>query len=326
MQIVCALLVAFSAPLASAEPPAPKAKPTPAPAELETMPEEAFDPLALFGRVSELRPRLRLSQDFVVDQDYGDASVDIFTTTLRATVDAPVSRKLALRFVAQGEVNAFDFHGDSDFLDTGRAPNDPFSELFRNQFRIEGGYRLSKSWGLIAGGRLSSGWESGSSYADGMQGTGLIGIAYAYGKDFALVLGARVSSRVAASGAKFGPFAQFRWRITDEIELASRGLGLKLGYRPSKSLSLFVQGEWRQQSFRLENRGGEIGKGILRNRTAPVVAGATWKITKHWRVRGWAGAQVYQKYTLLDKDRKKVDAVKANGAAFTGRLELEFRF
>ena len=310
----------------TAEPRAEKPAAPPTPAQLETMPEDSFDPIDLLGHVTKLRPRIRLSQDFVVDQQYDDASVDTFTTSLRANVDVPVSRALAFRVVAQGDVNTFDFHGDSDFLDTGRAPNDPFDELFRTALRIEGGYRLTQSWGVFAGTRLSSSWESGSSYADGMQGAGVLGIAFTHGDRFALVVGARANSRLGASGAKFGPFVQFRWRITDQIELASRGIGLKLAYRPSKPLSLFVQGEWRQQSFRLENRGGTIGKGVLRNRTAPVVAGVTWKLAKHWRVRGWAGAEVYQKYTVLNDDRSTLDAATSDGPAFTGRLQVEYRF
>jgi hypothetical protein len=34
----------------------------------------------------------------------------------------------------------------------------------------------------------------------------------------------------------------------------------------------------------------------------------------------------YQRYTVRDDDRKRVDREVSDGAAFTGRLELEYRF
>lgn len=292
----------------------------------EDLLEDEFGPLELFGAVSRLRPRLRFLQDVTIDQRYRGAEVDAWTSALRASVVAPLGRDFAIRLVGRLQLEQFDFRGDSGFLDTGRAPADPFGSLFEHGLRIEGRYRLPGGTALLAAAQMRSGWESGASYESGLQGAGFLGIGHIFGERFSVVLGARVSSRMTRSGARVWPAAQLGWRVTDRLEIATRNLGLRVTWRFSKALGLYLEGEWRQRSYRLEDRGGEIGRGVLQDRSLPVILGVRWRIARHWRVCAHAGANAYQRYRVRDDDGDEVDRATSRGPAFTGRLDLEYRF
>jgi hypothetical protein len=288
--------------------------------------DDDFDPLELFGRISELRPRLRVVEEFAIDQPFAGAEVDTYTTRLRASVAAPLSRSFALRVSGRFAVSAFDFRGDSGFLDGGRTPADPFDSLYSNSFRLEGRYSLRDDWVLLGGSELSSSWEAGSRYRDGLQGQGFFGVGHIFWERFSVVAGMRVGSKLGRSGATLGPLVQVGWRVTDRLEIETEGLGLKIAYRTLPSLTVFVSGSWESSSYRLEDRGGTLDKAILRDRRAPAQVGLSWKIAKCWRARGSVGAIAYQKYTVVDEDRDSSSDAASTGAAFAGQLELEFRF
>lgn len=292
----------------------------------ENLLEDEFGPLELFRAISRLRPRFRLIQDFVVDQEYRGAEVDSFATAFRASLVAPLGRSLAIRIVGRLQIEQFDFRGDSAFLDTGRAPADPFDELFDHAFRIEGRYRVADDWALLAAAQLRSGWESGADYVSGLQGAGFLGFAHIFRERFSIVLGARVSSRMARSGARVWPAVQLGWQVTDRLEIATRNLGLRASYRFSKELGAYLEGEWRQRSYRLEDREGEIGKGVLQNRSLPVILGVRWRVARDWRLRAHVGANAYQRWRVRDEDREEIDRATSRGPAFLARLDVEFRF
>ncbi len=91
-------------------------------------------------------------------------------------------------------------------------------------------------------------------------------------------------------------------------------------------MTLFLSGRRSSDIYRLEDRGGRVGKGRLRDRRVPIVFGVRWKITKRWRVRGSVGAVVHQKYVVRDHKGDFFDAEGSTGPAFTGRAYLEYRF
>ncbi len=299
-------------------------EPDPAP-PIERVVEDEFSAIQLFGRVTRLRPRVRVAEEWTIDQDFSGADVDTYRSLLLAQVVAPVSRRVAIRLLASGSANAYAFHGDRRFLDTGNTRGDPFDELLSTQLRFETRYQLSDEWSLVAGGVFRSRWERGAPYGSGIQGEGFAGLGYLFAGRLSVVGGVAVRSRLGRGGATVGPLVALGWKVTENLEIETDGLGGRIAYRPVKPLTLFVRGALDSDRYRLKQRDGDVGRGVLQDRTAPVVAGWSWRFSKHWRFQGQLGAVVYQKWRVTTRSGDTVDTAVSRSPAFTGRLQIEYR-
>ena len=65
---------------------------------------------------------------------------------------------------------------------------------------------------------------------------------------------------------------------------------------------------------------------VVRDSKAPVVLGWSWRISKNWRFRGHLGAVVYQRWRVSKKNGDLIDQQTSRSPAFTGRLQIEYRF
>jgi hypothetical protein len=287
--------------------------------------EDEFSAIELFRNVNQLRPRFRLSQEVTIDQDFSGADLDTYRTQVRAQVVAPLSKHLAVRVVGTGFVNTYDFHGDGRFLYTGRARGDAFDDLFSTQIRLEGRYQLLDNWALLSGGSFRSRWERGASYESGIQGEGFAGLGYIFADRFSIIAAVSVQSRLGRSGATISPLVKLGWKPTENLQIETDGLGGRIAYRPIKPLTLFVRGALDSDRYRLSKRDRGVGRGTIRDRNAPVVAGWSWRISKRWRFRGHLGAIVYQQWRVAKKGGGTVDVETSRSPAFTGRLQIEFR-
>jgi hypothetical protein len=287
--------------------------------------EDEFSALDMFTGISKLRPRIRLGQEFTIDQDFSGAEVDSFTSGLRASVVAPINRTLALRLVARMEGSYFDFHGDRRFLDTGRTSGDPFDELLANHLRLEARYQPGRHWALLGGVQFSSRWEAGARYDDGIEGGGFFGAGYIFADRLSVLLGMGISSRMGRSGVRLSPLVQVGLKLSENVEIQSEGTGARIVARLRPGLKLFIAGGLKSTRYRLGDRSGLKG-GSLRDQRVPIEASISWRITKKWRLQAGAGAVAYQKYTVSDTRGKSVDSASSSDPAFTGNLELEFRF
>lgn len=323
---------------ASADAEIPEKAPEPRPLE-ETVLDEDFPALDLFDRARKLRPRVGLSEDITLRQDFSGTDVDHFESGLRASVSAPISKEFAIRFLAETKATIFDFHGDSNFLDTNRTGRS-FDELMAAQFRLQGGYEFYEGWALSAGTSFSSRWEAGSPFERGIQVGGSLGVAHLFWDRLSVVVGLAVRSQMGRQAIKIGPFFRLGLRITDSIEMQTRGLGLSLAARVNPDLTLYLRGGLEGGNYRLDDRGGEINRGILRDTSLPVRIGCRWKLSKHWRIQAFTGAVFMQKYVLTDNNgnrkyavspdpmdpKEKFDSATSRKPAFTGNVTIEYRF
>ena len=100
----------------------------------------------------------------------------------------------------------------------------------------------------------------------------------------------------------------------------------RLTYRVRDGLRLSAIGDVSSKSYLLEDRGGEIGKGRLRNREARVGVGVDWKFLEHWRLRARTGVMIWEQYKVYDEDNDEFDAKSSDDPAWFGRLRVEYRF
>lgn len=282
--------------------------------------EDEFSAIELFRNIHRLRPRFRLAQDWTIAQDFSGADVDTYRTSFRAQVVAPLSRRLAVRLLGSVAVNAYDFHGDGQFLQPGNS-GEPFAELLATNLRLEGRYQLPYDFTLVGGATYRSGWERGASYGSGIQAGGFAGLGYIFRDRFSVIAAVATRTKIGRSSSLVvRPLVKIGFQITEKLEIESDGLGGKIAYRPIQPLTLFLRGTQDSDRYRLKN--GDV----VRDSKAPVVLGWSWRISKNWRFRGHLGAVVYQRWRVSKKNGDLIDQQTSRSPAFTGRLQIEYRF
>jgi hypothetical protein len=292
--------------------------------------------LDLFEGLSKLSPRIRLSQAFIVDSDFGKSEVDTFISELRASVGIPITQEIGIRLSNVVEAEYFDFDNRNELLYTGQSSGAPFDPLISHRMRIDVRYIVAPTWLIGGGAFVQSRVENGASYGSGVTG----GVGVVVGKELwgqlSLVLGVGVSSRLDQDSPGISPIFQLRWKITDDTEIRSEGLGARVLHRVSPTLKLDVSARFEGHRYRLEKSNGltdpddptsgTVGKGSLRDRRFHVGTGATWAFAKNWRLRGAVGVVAYHQYTSANHNGKKMDSTTANGPAFGCAFEVRYRF
>jgi outer membrane receptor protein involved in Fe transport len=290
----------------------------------------------LFERLTQLAPRISLLQAFVIDSDFGKSEVDTFISELRASVGIPITKKLGIRLSNVVEAEYFDFDNRNELIYTGQSSGAPFDPLISHRTRIDARYMLAQTWLIGGGAFFQSRVEDGASYGSGITG----GVGLVFGKELwgqlSLLLGVGVSSRLDQSSPGISPIFQVRWKVNDDTEIRSEGLGARVLHRVSPTLKLDVSARFEGHRYRLDKRNGlvdpddptsgTVGKGSLRDRRFHVSTGATWAFAERWRLRGAVGVVAYHQYTSADHNGKKVDSTTANGPAFGCAFEVRYRF
>ena len=290
-----------------------------------------------FGeKLALLRPRLALTQAFIVNSDFGDQEVNTFISGARGSVAMPLAKNFGVRLVGGADISVFDFDGDNDFIYTGRNTGEPFDELVSNVLRLEGIYLVNDHWRLLGGGFMTSRFETGVSYGDSIEGGGFLGVSYLVTEDLSVVVGLGMGSRMDRSGVGFSPIIQVEWQVTDDIEVQTEGLGIRLGTRISDSFTATFSTGFQGSRYRLGTRNGfieegnpnsgRVGKGTLRDRRLHVALGLIWKPSDRWRVRGSIGMVPYQQYTTKDHNGDTLDKSTINSPAFASGIAIEYRF
>lgn len=267
--------------------------------------------------------RWRIEQRFLLDADFGASESSYAQTRARMKVTAPLSERVLLRFDLVGGTRLYDFGGEPEVFDG--APVNEIGPLYDTSLRLGARYRLLPRWSLFAGGVATARWEDGAQLGDGAKGGGFAAVGYATeGERFSVGVGARVSSRIDGSGVRVGPIALLDWRVTDWLRIKTAGLGLSLQSEVSETLELLLSGRLESRRFRIEDRGGAIGAGTLRDRQLPVGFGVRWLAHPRVKLGADVGAVVYHELQVQDDDGDELDRVTADPAPFFG-LRVDFK-
>jgi hypothetical protein len=270
--------------------------------------------------------RFRLGADTIPDADFGSA--EITSTRVAGTVKMliPTSDQLAFRVVMGSGAAFYDFDGDQRFLDTGRTSGDPFDELIETVFSVGGRYLVNDSWAVLSRTFLTSRHEEDASFGSGVQGGGMVAAGYNWRDRISVIAGVGLGSRLADSGVKVSPVFRAEWQINDRFSLAIDGFEGELECKITEAFQLSAFGGVEGKRYRLENRGGAIGKGTVRDRRQLVGLRGDWRMNSRWRVRTELGSILDQELKVEDSDGKTFDKSHSDGLAFYGSLRFEYRF
>ena len=274
------------------------------------------------------RPPMRLTAKQEIEwAEFNNTDVTAFRTTVTGEIQFPITRKYFAEVSTSVGITNTNFSGDSQFIDSGKSSGDPWDDLYESSLRFRSRYVINDRWSFIASSWMTSRWEQGLNFDDGVKGAGATGATYNLGDKFSFVAGVAVSSKLVGGGMSVNPFGQFSWKIDERHTFSTTGLGLQLRSRWSKAITTSAYAKYTGRRWRLDDRNdGVINQGSLRDRKVPIGMGLQWEFLKGWQLRGDLGFVAYRQLRTTDDDGDSVDTETSNAPGAFGSLLVRKRF
>jgi len=295
--------------------------------QIEDATDDPLDPPTVLAKGLKFPPVRLTLQEEIEWGDFSGTDVTTFRTTANAEARFALSRKFVGAISTRYGITATDFDGDKDFYDVPSSSGSPWNELHEFNLRLRTQYLVTDSWGVVLSSWMTSRFEDGATFEDGVKGAGAVGVAYRHGDQFGLVAGVAVSSRIVGSPVAVNPFGSAYWNIDERHRLSTSGLGLRLRSRWTDSISTYLYGRFKGRRWRLDDReDGLVNRGSLRDRRVPIGIGVQWKFLEGWRLRTDLGLVAYRVIKVTNEDDDSVSTETANGPGVFGSFMLQRRF
>jgi len=284
-----------------------------------------LDYKTLFQQVGEIRPRLYLDSRASPDGALDGSEVSWVRAGVRVRVPLAVSKQVGLQLTTGASYAGFDFKGDGGFSN-GAPSGSTLDDFVHTEFRVGGRYLLTEDWALLGMSFVTSRFEWGADFGDGLRVGGALAAARQFFDRLTLALGVGLRSRLDEGGVSVEPYVQAEWKINETWKLETRGTGLRLTTRASEAFRVFAFGDFDGDRYRLKDRGPGVGKGSFRHRRVPVGIGFEWRPQPWLRIGGDAGAIAWQQFRVYDDDDERIDTVSSDGPAAFFSWRARFKF
>lgn len=188
--------------------------------------------------------------------------------------------------------------------------------------------RINERWGgsLFAGLKDSVAGKSlygGGDTGDGLQVSLGVGARYAFGRGFAVTLGAQYQDNPGGMDDDLWPYIGIYWRITEEWTLRTRN-GVIVDYAAGVDGSLVISGSILYESR--EYYLGEDGPVEVMYEEEGLELGLTvrWEVAPGWALEPYVQYAVAREATLWEDDREVVESDLGDGAGFGLRVGWSF--
>lgn len=255
-----------------------------------------------------------------LDDDEGKVSVARGGGVLE--VDAPIGQRSRLSFTLQTEYSSYSFDDAQGFA---QGFEEPWGDVLEHSLGVVFTTQPAERWSYILGGGIRSSYEEGAEFDDSLTGHGIAGFNYKFSDSFNAGLGVAVRTQIEDDVSVF-PFVLIDWRINERWRLNGKagGAGVVLSYQATEQLSFGLEGDYQSRSFRLSDD-GPAPEGVGIDERFQLVLAANWRAAEQIRLRAWAGANLYERYDLLDRNGVQVTDRQADPTPLVG-LELRFDF
>jgi hypothetical protein len=284
------------------------------------------------GVFKYVKLRLKLANRFIGMADFGSFEANSYQPEGRLALTVPVAENAGVRLLATGRVILYDFDGASDLTGESPGSEDPFGSLNSWTLRLQGAYLLDEDatlfsdeerWSIVGDVFGKARWESGSDISDALSMGGSLALGYKLGERLEVAAGLSIGSRLTKSGVGISPLIEVDWRINDDWRLRSYGLGLQVERSLTESLSLFARARLEGTSYRLEDRGGTLGKGRIQVRQLPAGLGLRWNLARRFRLTATLGAVAYHRLRVKNEDDDIIGTATADPSPYvTVRFDL----
>lgn len=269
----------------------------------------------------ELTIKLRGEGELGLKTDFKSGEGDVQVSRVRADlgIGIPVGERSTIDISFDNEWSFYDFSKPNAFNG-----QEPWDDVWERGLRVMFSTQETDRLAWYVGADVTASGEYGADFGDSLTFGGIGGVRYAFSDSFTAGIGIFVRSRLE-DDALFIPGIAFLWNISPEWSLSSQnGRAIRLAYKASEELSLFLEGGYESREFRLDDE-GIAPDGIGKDRRVPVALGAQYRFTPAISLTGKAGAHVWQRYRLDDEEGTKIAEFEADPSAFFA-LELRVAF
>jgi len=277
------------------------------------------------GMLKHVKLRLKLANRFIGQADFGSFEVNSYQPEGRLTLTVPVAKNAGVRLLGTGRVILYDFDGVSDLAGESPGSEKPFDALNSWTLRLQGAYLLDEDatlfsdkerWSILVDAFGKARWEAGSDVSDALTWGGTLALGYKLAKRLEVAAGLSIGTKLMESGIGVSPFIEVDWRINDDWSLRSYGMGLQVERTLTERLALFARARLEGSSYRLDDRGGSIGKGSIQVRQLPAGLGLRWDLARRVRLTTALGAIAYHRLRVKDEDEDVVGSETADPSPY----------
>ena len=178
------------------------------------------------------------------------------------------------------------------------------------------------SWFL--GGGIGFSGEDDADFGDSFDWLATGGFEYKQSDSLSIGVGVLIKSRLE-DDVLIVPIPRINWTIDERWSLKTERAGLELRYKHSDQLSYGVFGEYRSDSFRLDDTHAAAVEGMGTHRRIPVGMFADFKASDRITIEATAGAALGGELEFLDSSGNDVSKQDIDPAIF-GAITVSFRF
>jgi hypothetical protein len=277
------------------------------------------------GLLKHVKLRLKLANRFIGKADFGSFEARSYQPEGRLKLTVPVAKNAGLRLLGTGRVVIYDFDGASDLAGDDPGSEKPFDSLNSWTLRLQGAYFLDEDWTLFSDKERWSilvdafgkaRWESGSDLSDALTWGGTLAVGYKLAERLEVAAGLSIRTKLMKDGIGVSPLIEVDWRINDDWRVRSYGVGLEIERRLTESFRLFARARLEGRSYRLEDRGGTIGKGKIQIRQLPAALGLRWNLARRFRLTVALGAVAYHRLRVKSEDDDTIGSETADPSPY----------
>lgn len=178
------------------------------------------------------------------------------------------------------------------------------------------------SWFL--GGGIGFSGEDDADFGDSFDWLATGGFEYKQSDTLSIGLGVLIKSRLE-DDVLIVPIPRINWTINERWSLRTERAGLELRYKHSDQLSYGVFGEYRSDSFRLDDTHAAAVEGMGTHRRIPVGMFADFKASDRVTIEGAVGAALGGELEFLDANGNDVSKQDLDPGIF-GAVAVSFKF
>ena len=270
--------------------------------------------------------RIRLTEEIDTGARYDDTDLHWFRTGL--AIDGALPLPDARRGVAISFSTAVltpVVSGSTRFVDLPGSPDDPFDPLLDSSLRMGGHIGLGHGFGLALSGGMSARHEIGADLKSALAVGGSLDIDYRRGDWLRVRLGVGLGTGIDHAKLAISPVFRMRVRPGPGLWLEAGTSSGRIEWACSSRTDLSLFGGIDSRRYRLGNRGGRIGAGSLEIEKSEVGIGVRTRIGRSLRVRLEAAVVLGRHISVLDNDRRTVDARDTREPSGALRFSLEWR-
>lgn len=285
--------------------------------------ENSYDAKPDKGFVFEVYTQSTFASDADFDRDIGELSFYQFEAGLKASRQIGDTGQISLGF--EGGLIDYDITPSAisvagDAANIGAEFDDVTTlsliAIYANQMNS------TSAW-FVGVGVLANG-ESDADFGDSIDTLFTAGYKHKVNSDLELGLGVVVRTRLD-DDVLIVPLPQIKYTINEFWSIASEGVGAKLSYKASNSLSYGLSGQYQSKTFRLDDSHALASGGMVTHRRVPVAFFAEYSPNDTIEISGRIGGLLAGELEILNTAGNNIATEDLDTGIF-GSLSVSFKF